>query len=84
MSTTTTTTSPTKTLEQVAEHQCLSNCQCSHKTPVVTIEDKASTMSLGQLIAEDLKANGIENPLLSNKKKMPAMSEAEKISKIEG
>lgn len=41
-------------------------------------------MSLGQLIAEDLKANGIENPLLSNKKKMPTMSEAEKIAKIEG
>jgi hypothetical protein len=84
---TTTTTTPTKTLEQVAEHQCLSNCQCSHKTassPVVTIEDKSPTMSLGQLISEDLKANGIENPLLSNKKKMPSMSEAEKISKIEG
>ena len=85
-------TTTTKTLEQVAAgHQCLSNCQCAHKTtstntasPVVTIEDKPSTMSLGQLIAEDLKAQGIENPLLSNKKKMPSMSEAEKIAKIEG
>jgi len=39
---------------------------------------------LGYLIAEDLRANGIENPLLSNKKKMTPMSEAEKIAKIEG
>jgi len=31
-----------------------------------------------------LRANGIENPLLSNKKNIPVMTEAEKIAKIEG
>ena len=45
--------------------------------------DKQPT-HLGYLIAEDLRANGIENPLLSNKKKMTPLTEAEKIAKIEG
>ena len=75
----------TKTLEQ-QQHQCLSNCQCTQKTTVSVVEkQQAPTPHLGYLIAEDLKANGIENPLISNKKKVVAvMTEAEKIAKIEG
>ena len=63
------------------QHQCINNCQCASAT--VAVVDKQPT-HLGYLIAEDLRANGIENPLLSNKKKMPVMTEAEKIAKIEG
>jgi hypothetical protein len=74
-----------KTLEQ-QQHQCLSNCQCTQKTTTVSVVEKqqAATPHLGYLIAEDLRANGIENPLISNKKKVVAMTEAEKIVKIEG
>jgi uncharacterized protein YejL (UPF0352 family) len=70
-----------KTLEQ---HQCLSNCQCTQKTTVSVVEKQQAPTHLGYLIAEDLRANGIENPLISNKKKVVAMTEAEKIAKIEG
>ena len=76
----------------IQQHQCLDSCQCSQKTSSSAAAATTSSVSvvekqpvhLGYLIAEDLRANGIENPLLSNKKKMTPMSEAEKIAKIEG
>ncbi len=73
----------------IQQHQCLDSCQCSQKTSSSATTTSVSVVEkqpvhLGYLIAEDLRANGIENPLLSNKKKMTPMSEAEKIAKIEG
>jgi GTP cyclohydrolase I len=63
-------------------HTCLESCTCAAKAPVVTaIEDKSQT-SLGHFIREDLRAQGIENPLLMNNG--PIMKESEKIKKIEG
>ena len=50
----------------------------------MSIEKLQAPTHFGYFIAEDLRANGIENPLISNKKKDLAMTEAEKIAKIEG
>ena len=63
-------------------HTCLESCTCASKAPLITAVEEKSQTSLGQLISEDLRAQGIENPLIV--KSGPAMKETEKIKKIEG
>ena len=63
-------------------HSCLESCTCSAKSPIVTAVEDKSQLSLGQMISEDLRAHGLENPILA--RTGPPMKEAEKIKKIEG
>ena len=72
-------------LDQISNHTCINGCECSSKgtqaamTAVVPIEDQPN---LGVLISEDLRAQGIENPLL-HKAGKTGLSDKEKIQKME-